>query len=242
MPVSNSDILHLQSTNAGSSGGAISGSGITSAVKNNVFPDVTDGERVAGGTRSRKTFWKNNSGTEAMLKPVVFLPVLPANSTLQLGHGYDSATDSDAAQGNMTAFGANAQVALVSDGTDTRQVTVTGLNGSSVPTAETVTLTSAAEVLTAATFSKVWSVRAASTSATRTITVKQGSGGTTRGTIAPNKLLCWLWVTAGPSSSNGITLPDLPAGQNYGIWLLLSWTAGATQTRPNTTTMQIQET
>jgi hypothetical protein len=243
MAISDGDVSLLQSAGASSSGGAITASGITSGVSNNLWPDVTSAERIAGGERFRKVFWKNSHATDAALKPVLYAPVLPTGATLSLGLGFNSADDDDPAQGSMTAFGAAAQVALISDGTDTRQVTVYGLNnaGSPVPTVETVTLTSAVEKLTTATFSKVYAVMAASEDASRTITVKQGSGGTTRGTIPVSRKCCWIWV-AGPSSkAAGIALPDLAAGANYGLWLRLAWTAGASVVRPNTCTVTFEE-
>jgi len=241
MSVSTGDISHLQSANAGSSGGAISASGITSGVKNNVWPDIDATSLAAGGTTYRKTFWKNTNGTDAMLAPVVYTPVMPTNATLELGIGYDSSSDDDAAQGNMTAFGANAVVGLISDGADTRTATIYGLDASNNPVSEAVVLTGASEVLSATTFSKVWMVRLSATDGSRTVTVRQGSGGTTRGTIGPSKLLCFLWVTAGTAKASGIALPDLPAGQNYGVWRKLTWTAGAGTVRPNTLTVQIEE-
>lgn len=240
MPVSGSDIAHHVSTSAGSSGGAIAGT-YTSGVKNNIWPDITDAERIAGGDRYRKTFWKNNHGTDAMVAPVVFYSVAPQNCTLMLGFGVDHSTDDDPAQGNMTAFGASAVVAVVSDGADTRQVTIYGLNGASAPISETVTLNGSTEVLSVATFSKVWGVYVASTSASRTVTVKQGSGGTTRGTIGLNKKVCWLWVAAGTTKAAGILLPNLPAGQNYGVWRKKSWTAAVAAIRPNTLSVTIEE-
>lgn len=244
MAIADSDIALMQSTAASSTGGAISASGITSGVSNNLWPDITSAERLAGGERYRKVFWKNNHGADAALKPVLFAPVLPTGATLSLGLGTNDSGDDDPTQGNMTAFGASAQVALISDGADTRQVTITGMDnsGSPVPVTETVTLTGAVEVLSVGTFSKVWSVVAASESGTRVITVKQGSGGTTRGSIPANQKCCWLWVVGPSAKASGITLPDLASGGAYGLWLRLAWTAGATVVRPNSMTLTMEET
>lgn len=243
MPIANSDIAHLQSASAGSSGGAITGSSITSGVKNNVWPDITSVEAAAGGTRYRKTFFKNNNGTDAMVKPVIFYPVAPTNATLQVGLGFDHSTDDDSGQGNMTAWSAPARVALISDGADVRTATITGLDntGTPVPITEVVTLTGASEVLSVATFSKVHNVVLSATDAARTVLVKQGTGGTTRGTIGPLKKVCFLWVSAGTTKANGIALPDLPAGQNVGVWRKLTWSAAAPTTRPDTLSVQIEE-
>lgn len=243
MSISDSDITHLYSTSAGSTGGVITGSGPTSGVKNDVWPDISSVSRLAGGVLYRKTFFKNNHGTDAMALPVLYTPVLPTNMTLQIGLGVDASTDDDSAQGNMTAFGAAALVSLISDGADTRVCTIYGMNnaGTPVPTSEQVTLTGAVEVLSVNTYSKCWAVIPASTSGTRIVTVKQGAGGTVRGTIGINKRLCWLWVTAGTALANGIGLVNLAAGQNYGVWRKLSWTAAVGAVKPNTLDVAITE-
>jgi hypothetical protein len=243
MAVSASDIVQYLSSDAGSTGGAISGSTTTSGVANNVWPDITDGERLAGGAKYRKTFWKNNHATDSMLEPVIYCPVFPTNMTLKIGIGINSSSDNDSAQGNMTAWSANAKVALVSDGADTRIATIYGMDnsGTPVPTTETVTLTGASEVLSVATYSKVWSVSLGATDGSRTVTIKQGSAGTTRGTIGISKIACWLWVTAGTAKASGIYLPDLAAGQSYGIWRELTWSAGAGAVKPNSLTVAIEE-
>lgn len=240
MSISDADIQHLYSTSAGSTGGVITGSGPTSGVKNDVWPDITSASRIAGGVTYRKLFFKNNHGTDDMILPIIYTPVLPTNMTLQIGLGVNASTDDDYLQGNMSAFGAGAKVALISDGADTRVCDVYGMVGS-VATKEQVTLTGAVEVLSVATFASVWAVVAASTSGSRIVTVKQGTGGTTRGTIGVNKRLCWLWVTAGASIANGIKLPNLPAGQNYGVWRKLSWVAAVAAVKPDTLSVEITE-
>ena len=242
MPVATSDLAHHVSTSAGSSGGVIAGT-YTSGVKNNIWPDVSDAERIAGGDRYRKTFWKNNHGTDALLAPVVFFNVAPVNCTLLLGWGISDASDDDPAQGNMTAFAAPAVVSVESDGADTRQVTIVGLDnsGTPVPMTENVVLNGTTPVLSSTTWSKVHAVYVASTSASRIVTVKQGSGGPSRGVIGLNKKLCWLWQSAGTTKASGLQLPDLPAGQNIGVWRKKSWTAGAGAIRPNTLSITIEE-
>jgi len=242
MAITASDIVHLESEDAASTGGAITASSITSGVKNNVWADVSDAERVAGGTLYRKTFWKNENATDAAAVPVLWCSDEPDNMTLRLGLGVNLAADDNYAQGNMTAWGATAKVALVSDGADTRVATIFGMDntGTPVPVTETVTLNGASEVLSTKTYTKVWAVFLASASASRTVLAKQGSAGTTRGTIGLNEVACWLWVDAS-SKANGIALPDLAAGQNYGMWRKLSWIAGATATRPNSLTTKFEE-
>lgn len=244
MAIVTGDLAHYGSASGSNQGGAISGSLIASNVDNNLLPDVTDVERAAGITVYRKAFWKNVNATDAAAKPIVFAKVLPASATLSLGIGPNHADDTDAAQGNMTAFGAAARVALASDGADTRVATIYGLDNGGVPApvVEAVTLTGAAEVLSVGTFSKVHAVHIASIDASRTVTVAQGTGGTVRGTIGPSKIACWLWYPSpGATKAAGIALPDLAAGQAYGVWHRYVVAAGAPSVKPNTYTVRIEE-
>lgn len=242
MPITAGDVLHYESASTGSTGGAITGTTIPSNVKNNVWDDILDAARIAGGTTYIKTFWKNNNASESALVPVLYTPVLPTNMTIQLGLGINSSNDADSAQGNMTAFGANALVEVLSDGADTRTVTILGMNnaGTPVPTLEQLTLNGTTPVVSVATFSKVWGVYLSATSASRIVTVRQGVSGTTRGTIGLNKIICWLWVTAS-SKGAGIALPNLAPLANYGVWRKLSWAAAAGAVKPNSLTVTIEE-
>lgn len=243
MALGSGDILLYESNDAGSKGGGISASTVTSGVANNVIDDITNSERVAGGTAYYKVFYRNNSGTDSALTPVIYAPVLPTNITLSLGLGVDSASDNDSAQGNMSAFAADNVVGLSSDGTDTRTVTIYGLDdsGTPVPTTEDVVLTSASEVLSTTTWSAVWGFYVDNTDGSRTVTLTEGSGGTTRGTIGPNKKTAWLWVVGPSTKSAGIQLPNLAAGSNYGVWMRLVWTASVGAKRDNTMTLQLEE-
>lgn len=87
----------------------------------------------------------------------------------------------------FTQFTASAQLALISDGTDTRSVHIVGRLASGASAAEDVSLTSTSEVLSANTYERILSVKAATTDASRTVTLKQGTGGTTIATIPPNE-------------------------------------------------------
>jgi hypothetical protein len=169
--------------------------------------------------------------------------VLPSNCILSLGLGINDAADNDPLQGNMTAFSASAKLALISDGADTRVATIIGVNaaGTPVPVSETVTLNGAAEVLSVGSWSQVWAVFLATTDGARTVTFRQGSGGTIRGTIGIGKIACWLWVVSPGSKAAGITLPNLAAGQTYGMWRSLSWAAGVPATRPNSLSVRFEE-
>lgn len=86
-----------------------------------------------------------------------------------------------------TQLSAAAKLAFVSDGADTRNVDIVGRLASGAVASETVVLNGATEVLSTNTYERFLSVKAQTTSATRTVTVKQGSGGTTVSTIPPNE-------------------------------------------------------
>lgn len=240
MPVVSADILQYTSEDASSTGGLITGSTITSGIPNNVWADITDGERIAGTIKYRKTFWKNTNATDSLLLPVIFISVTPTNATLHVGLGVNHTDDDNSAQGNMTAFGATALVAVISTGADTRVVTIYGLDGSGNPQTETVNLNGTSEVLSANTYSALYAVWLASTHGSNVVTIKQGAGGTSRGSIGANEINSWLWLTA-TSKGAGIKLPNLLALQNYGVWRRLTVSAGAGPVRPNTLTVRIEE-
>jgi hypothetical protein len=88
----------------------------------------------------------------------------------------------------FTQFTSNAVVSLISDGTDVRVVTITGRDATGAVVTENVTLTNAVEVLSVNTYERIQSVNVASSSGTRTITVKQGAGGSTVTTIPINEV------------------------------------------------------
>lgn len=241
MPILTGDVLEHLSTDTGSSGGAIAGSTVTSGVINNVWPDISDADRIAGGEMFRKTFWSNHSGSDSMVAPVMFTPILPAGIVLSIGLGFDDADDEDEDQGNMLAFLSNNLVALVgSNFADVRSVTIWGLDDTGTPVSESIDLNGTTEVLSTTTFSKVWAIHTTA-DAGSVITISEGTGGDTRGLITQDKVCCWLWVEEPDTKAAGIALPDLPAGSNYGMWRRLAWQPEADPARPNTLTVSIEE-
>ena len=217
--------------------------------KNNLFPDVTASQASSGVTLYRKFFRKNTSSTDTWYNVVLFIQKQPTNSALSIGLGIDNSNDSDATQGNMVAMSANAQIALVSSGADTRTVTLIGLDANGNPISETDTLNGTTENLSNTTFSKLYLAYASATDANNTITIKQGSGGSTLGTIGPNKISSFLWfgkkvdntqtiVNAEggdiPSYSTGIKVGNVAVGGNIGIWCRLMVPAGASAVGNNT--------
>jgi hypothetical protein len=215
--------FYLSATGA-SEGGATSATPIVDAVDNNVFSDVSSSSRIAGGTEVRKIFMANEHATDTYAAHSIWISTDPSHSDGYIGLGFDDADDDESTGGNLVAWSAGAKVALISDAADTRDVDVYGLVGST-PTKETVTLNGAAEVLTSATFAAVLAFHT-TVSGSRTITIKQGTGGTTRGTIGIGHTNCFLWLTAA-SKSVGLRLPALVAGANVGIWEKVVWAASA---------------
>lgn len=88
---------------------------------------------------------------------------------------------------SLTQFTAGAKLALISDGADVRNVTIVGRDATGAIITETFALTNAVEVLSANTYERIHSIVLSATSGTRTVTAKQGSGGTTVTTIVPTE-------------------------------------------------------
>jgi len=87
----------------------------------------------------------------------------------------------------LTQFSANAVAALISDGADTRTGTVYGRLTTGVADSEAFTLNGTTEVLLTKTWERLQRVVLNSTNASRTVSVKQGTGGTVRATVTPNE-------------------------------------------------------
>lgn len=70
MPIASSDLKVYRSaevSDLGSNGGVISTTQTTSGVAGNIFPNVTQAQRVAGLTQHRKVFFKNANPSELVL-------------------------------------------------------------------------------------------------------------------------------------------------------------------------------
>lgn len=240
MAITAADIDFVKSSVGTSDGGSETATEITSGVANDLWPNLSDTLRASDGSRTKKFFIANNSGTETMLEPSVWITEAPAGMTVEIGHGSPSADDDDSAAGSMTAWTANAKVALVSSAADSRTATIYGLNTSGDAVTEDVALTSTSEVLSTNTYSKVWSVALSALSGSATVTIKQGTGGTTRGTIVPSEVVSFLWVTA-PSKATGIKVPDVLPGDSIPIWCRQSWTGGIAAQRPTRQVVAIEE-
>ncbi len=90
-------------------------------------------------------------------------------------------------QPRLTQFTSNAVAAAVSDGADTRTLTITGRLTSGVIDTDILTLNGTTEVVGVKTFERILRAVLSATSGTRTVTLRQGSGGSTRATLLPNE-------------------------------------------------------
>ena len=233
MTASAADIIFTKTSELTSAGGTNSGTPITST-KNSMMVAITDAERIAGGTRTMKFCVFNDHATDAWTLPGTWV-VQATGITEVIGLGLDHADDDDAAQGNMTAFSGNAVVALVSNGADTRTVTVVGLTAGGAVQTEAIVLTGAAEVLGLLTFSAVYGASVSATGS-QIVTLKVGTGGTTRGTIGATFKNCWLWVAANAQGS-AIMLANLAAQTAYCFWWRQTWAPNIAGQRPDTSTL-----
>lgn len=86
----------------------------------------------------------------------------------------------------LTQFTAAAKLSLTSSAADVRTVNVVGRLASGVVASEAMTLNGVTEVLSTNTYERLLSVAATTTNA-NTVTLKQGTGGTTVATIPPNE-------------------------------------------------------
>ncbi len=249
MAIVSGDLKEYKSNSANSDGGDITATEVVDNTDNNLFSDITGDEAAAGGTEYRKAFRKNTHGSLDWQNVVTWLQSQPTNAALSFGFGINHADDADGAQGNMSAFSANAVVAIVSDGADTRQVTIVGEDASGNRQQEVLTLNGTTEVVGALTFSKLYGAYAASLSGSRIVTIRQGSGGTTRGTIGVNKKISFIWYgrrySGGSpvdaeggnmaSKAAGMEHGDITAAGNFGLWYRLTWPAGAGAVTANST-------
>lgn len=109
------------------------------------------------------------------------------------------------AKPDIVQFSANAVVAVISDGADTRTVTVTGRLTTGAIATEVITLNGAVEVLGTNTYERVLKAVLSASSGTRTVLLKQGTGGTTRSTLAINDVIKRV-LFYDSASGSGITI------------------------------------
>lgn len=88
----------------------------------------------------------------------------------------------------FTQLTANALIAVVSSGTDTRTVTVTGRDATGAVVTDALVLTGTTEKVGVVAFERIMKVDISGTSGTLTVTVRQGAGGSTIATIPINEI------------------------------------------------------
>lgn len=222
--------------------------------KNALLPDVTAQQANDGATIYRKFFRKNTNASLTWAAVVAWLSKQFTNAAISIGIGLDHADDTAGAQGNMSDFAATAAVALISDGADTRTVSLMGKDASGNLITENVVLTGAVEVLSVNTFSKLYRAYVSALDAARTVTIKQGAAGAIRGTIGINKKISFLWLgkmaSAGtivnaeggdiPTQATGIKVGDIAVAGNAPIWLRMMVPVGAGAIANNTAFVQLQ--
>lgn len=114
---------------------------------------------------------------------IAFLPAsVPTNDTGTSGGAIDTT-----GRPAFTQWSANAVAAAISDGADVRNLTLTGRLITGVIDTEVLVLTGAVEVVGAKVWERLLSAVLSAGDAARTVSVRQGSGGTVRATLTPNE-------------------------------------------------------
>lgn len=88
----------------------------------------------------------------------------------------------------FVALTGDSVIAAVSDGADTRNLTINGRVPGGAPDSEVLALTGAVEVVGATTFERGQSYELDATDGTRTVTITEGSAGPTLATIPPTEV------------------------------------------------------
>lgn len=115
----------------------------------------------------------------------------------------------------LTQFGANAKLALVSDGADARTVAIVGrLADGTVATEAALALNGVTEVLSVNTYERILSITLSAGSGTRTVTAKQGSGGSTVATFPVNDIKRHIQFQRSTSESGTATRYEKQFGKN----------------------------
>lgn len=105
----------------------------------------------------------------------------------------------------FTQLTANAIIAAVSDGADTRTVTVTGRDSTGALVTDSFALTGTSEKDGVVVFERVLKIELSATDASRTVTVKQGAAGSTIATIPPTEIGFYALFQFSASSTSAIT-------------------------------------
>lgn len=237
MTVLTTDLAFYKSSNGVSVGGTISATVITNSSLNNIFDDVTAAEALSGSTEYRKIFFKNNHGSDSLISPVLWRSVDTLSPDDEISIGIGTADDDDGSS-ELVAMTANSKVTLVSDGSDTRSVNITGEDNSGNRQSETIVLTGTTPVDSSNNYSKLYRVNPTA-SGTRILTIKQKSTGATLGTVGLNKLSAILYQNV-TTKETGIKLLTIAPGNSGAVWLKRTVVAGAGGYELNQGTIKIE--
>lgn len=103
-----------------------------------------------------------------------------------------------------TNLSSNSVVAVVSDGTDSRTVTVLGRSTTGVEVTEVIPLNGAVEVVGSLVFERILTITLSASSGTRNVTIRQGSGGSTLHVINANETTAQTLFKRSASSDTGV--------------------------------------
>lgn len=106
---------------------------------------------------------------------------------------------------DLVQFSATANAFVVSDGADVRTGVLTYRTPAGVKTTVNFTLTGAVEVDTGVSCERILRLLLNTTSGTRTVSLKQGTGGTVRATVRPNEVMSTAMFIDAASSPSGST-------------------------------------
>lgn len=141
---------------------------------------------------------------------VKYLPLnRPESDTATAGGDRDASARPLDSQ--LTATGV---IAVVSDGADTRTVTIEGRDAAGNVVTEVLTLNGTTEVVGTQSFERILNLALSATDASRTVTVRQGSGGTTRHTFNPTEQYAAMMFQRSASEALGTTRYELEYWEN----------------------------
>ncbi len=211
------DIKFYKSVNTDSTGGAITATEIADLTPQNLFDNVTVDEAEDGVTHYRKFFVKNVHSTISWQNVVAWILSLTESEDDEVEMGVGTALDDDGSR-ILIPLTASSHIALVASAADVRTVTLIGENTNGAYLSESKVITGTTEVLSTNIFSKLYSVSVTTISGTSVITIKQGTGGITLGTIAVSTYSAILYSSP-LTKAAGFELSNIAPSASKALWL-----------------------
>lgn len=134
---------------------------------------------------------------------------VPENDTTTSGGAINAASRPE-----FTQFTSAAIVEAVSDGADTRTLAITGRLTTGAIDTDALVLTGATPVQGVKTFLSIIKTVLSATDGSRTVSIKQGAGGTVRGTIGPNETTRHIMFISSASESGSTIRYEKVFGKN----------------------------